>query len=206
MPIDSAGSFTLTSVVRGVRPATNVTSRRVGRIPTLDGMNATTRVHAPTIALAAAYGALLATIGLWPRHVDASLSLADWSVTRRAADLVTLTPEQVVATAEVSANAVLFVPVGLAVAFWWPRICVWAAVAAALSIAVVIELAQWLAPVDRTPSLIDLAANTAGACVGFVAVRAATAHPRWRVALLGTLIPVVVAVLGVLVWGLLAGS
>lgn len=44
-----------------------------------------------------------------------------------------------------------------------------------------------------------LVAATAGACVGFVAVRVASARPRWRTPLLGTLISVVIVVLGVLV-------
>lgn len=169
-------------------------------------MEATTRTLGPTVALATAYGALLAGIGLWPRHVDASLSLADWSLTRRIAELITLTPHQLVAAGEVIANAVLFVPVGLAVAYWWPRASTWIAATVAFSIAMVIELVQWLAPVDRTPSLSDLAANTAGACLGFGVLRLATARPRLRAAVLGPLLLVVIGVLGVLVWGLLAGS
>ena len=77
--------------------AINVTSHMSAAVPRLDGMDAATRPHGPMLALAAVYGALLAVIGLWPRHVDASLSLADWSLTRRLAELITLTPHQLVA-------------------------------------------------------------------------------------------------------------
>lgn len=175
-------------------------------VPRLDGMDAATRPHGPMLALAAVYVALLAVIGLWPRHVDASLSLADWPLTRRLAEPIALTPHQLVAAGEVIANAVLFIPVGLAVAHWRPRASAWIVAAVAFSIAIVIELVQWLAPVDRTPSLSDLAANTAGACLGFGVLRLATARPRLRAAVLGPLLLVVIGVLGVLVWGLLAGS
>lgn len=168
-------------------------------------MDTSTRVRDACVGLAVVYGVLLAMVGLWPRHVDAGLSVADWSATRAVADLVTLRPEQLVAVGEVAANAVLFVPLGLVVAFWWPRATARRAAVAGLSIAFVIEVVQWLAPVDRTPSVVDLVANTLGACVGFATVRVAASRPRLGPPMLGSLGAVVLAVLGVLVWGLIAG-
>ena len=165
-------------------------------------MAAPQRRHRPPYLVGALYAVFLAAVGTWPRHVDSGLPLADWALTRSLADLARLTPEQVVATAEVAANAVLFVPLGMMVTWWWPRARIVAAAGVGLAVALTIEIAQQVAPIDRTPSLVDVVVNVAGACLGFSVVRAAASHPRHRLALLGAVGVLVADVLGVLLWGL----
>lgn len=149
------------------------------------------------------YAVLVATVGAWPRHVDSGLALVDWSLTRSVAHVTALTPTEVVQTGEVLANAILFVPVGLIVAWWWPRAGLLHAAGTALSIALVIETVQALAPLDRTTSIVDVVANTSGGVLGFALARLVEAHSRWRRSVLGGLGIVIGGVLAVLVWGLL---
>lgn len=165
-------------------------------------MTAPRRRHTPTYVVGALYAVFLAAIGTWPRHVDSGLPLAEWALTRGIANVLGATPAQLVATAEVLANAVLFVPLGWMVAWWWPRAQVVAAVIAGLAVALTIEVAQQFAPIDRTPSLVDVVANVSGACVGFLAVRAVAARPQYRLAVLGSVGALVAAVVAVLLWGL----
>jgi len=169
-------------------------------------MQASPRPHGPTLVVAAGYAVLLAAIGAWPRHVDSGLALVNWSLTRKLAEVSTLTPTQVVTTAEVVANGILFIPVGLIVAWWWPRATILHAGAAALALALVIEVVQAFAPIDRTTALSDVLANTAGGLVGFEIARFVERHPRLRVPGLAVLTAVVGGVFAVLVWGLFTAS
>src|SRR5690606_37715769 len=131
-----------------------------------------------------------------------NLGLVDLAFTRQLAELLSVQPVRLVASAEILANMALFVPVGLFVALGWARSNVWDAIAAAAGISLAIEMAQWVAPIDRTGSVRDLLANVAGACLGFLAVRATRGHPRARAVLLGLLGVIVLVVVGTLGWGL----
>lgn len=165
-----------------------------------------TRPHGPTLVLATTYGLMLALVGLWPQHVDSGLGVADWTLTRHLAEALSLAPDQVTDAAQVVANVLLFVPVGFLVAWWLPRASALVAVVVGAGLSLAIELAQWWGPIDRTASWADVVVNAAGAGLGFVAIEVAPNRPWARVAVLGGLVTVVLAVLGVLVWGLVTAQ
>ncbi|MBC9226835.1 hypothetical protein GL325_10895 [Aeromicrobium sp. 636] len=167
-------------------------------------MESPPRPHGPVLVLAGAYAVLLALVGLWPDHVDSGLGLVDQPVVRALAELLTVTPTRLVSLGEVLANLFLFVPVGVVVAYGWPRARLSVAGIAALAISAVIETVQWAAPIDRTASALDLVVNTAGGCLGFVVVQAVSGRQRAQWWVLGSLTAIVLAVCAVLVWGLVA--
>lgn len=168
-------------------------------------MAALSRPSDSAVAVALVYGLMLATVGWWPTHVDSGLALADLSVVRVAAHLVAVQPVQVVAATEVLANVLLFLPVGVFIALGWRRAIALDAVLVAAVISLAIETVQWLAPIDRTASIMDLLANAAGGLLGYAAIRTAESHPRAGATVLGGLVLVIVGVLAVLVWGMALG-
>ena len=165
-------------------------------------MDSPPRPHGPVLLVAGAYAVLLALVGLWPEHVDSGLGLVDQPFVRTLAELLTVAPAQLVSVGEVLANLFLFVPVGVFVAYGWPKAHLPGAVIVAFAIALVIETIQWVAPIDRTASAVDLVVNAAGGCLGFAAVRAVRHHPRAQWLVLGGLALIVLGVAAVLVWGL----
>lgn len=166
-------------------------------------MRDTLRPSVPVVGSAVLYVVLLAAIGLWPRHVDDGLGIVDWPLTIGIADVLAVTASDVVSLAEVVANAVFFVPVGIFLALVLPRVSVLVAVALGCLLSGGIELIQWLGPVDRTASILDVVADTGGAVVGFIALRAAAHGSRPAQAALAALVLVTLGVLAVLVCGLL---
>lgn len=169
-------------------------------------MRDTLRPSAPVVGSAVVYVALLATIGLWPRHVDSGLAVVDWPLTIGIADVFSVTAAEVVTLAEVAANAIFFVPVGIFLALVFPRVTVLAAVALGCVLSGGIELIQWLGPVERTASILDVVADAGGAVLGFAALRAATHGSRLAKAALAVLVLVTLAVLAVLVGGLVTSG
>lgn len=161
------------------------------------------RTRRVVIVLAVLYVGLVAAIGLWPRHVDAGLGVETWPLTTAIADALSVPASRVVEGAEVLANTLLFVPVGAVVAVALPRASVLAAIAAGLGVAVAIELFQWFGPLDRTASLLDVAADVVGAVIGFGAVRAASSGSPVARAASATLAAVTLGVLVVLLCGLM---
>ncbi|QNL94304.1 VanZ family protein [Aeromicrobium senzhongii] len=166
-------------------------------------MRDTLRPSAPVVGSAVLYVLLVAAIGLWPRHVDAGLSIVDWRLTKGIADLLSVSASEVVGLAEVAANAVFFVPVGIFLALVFPRVSVLAAVTLGCLLSGGIELAQALGPVDRTASILDVVADAGGAVLGFAALRAATHGSRLAKIALAVLVLVTLGVVSVLVCGLL---
>ncbi|MCT9819027.1 VanZ family protein [Microbacterium sp. W1N] len=107
----------------------------------------------------ALYLGALALIALWPTPVDQGAGPLLQAIARVAP---ALTYERV----EFAANIALFVPFGLLLALIM-RSRRWLALPIAVATTVLVELAQGLLP-QRTPSVFDVIANTAGACLGIV--------------------------------------
>ena len=77
-------------------------------------------------------------------------------------------------------NVLLFVPVGLTLAWWLDSLWGWA-VPLALGLSLLIEVVQGIPGNSRLASLDDVACNAIGACLGVVTVaglRAWSAHSR----------------------------
>lgn len=108
------------------------------------------------------YGTALALIAFWPEHVDKHFS----PLLVRIIDIVPLlTYERL----EFGANIVMFIPLGALLATLLRRRSQLALPIAFLC-SVVIEGTQALLLDQRTPSIYDIIANTAGACIGIVLV------------------------------------
>jgi VanZ family protein len=114
------------------------------------------------------YGISLALIALWPIPVDAGAGGLLRRVTR-------VLPALTYARIEFSANILLFVPLGVLLMLILRRRYLILPIAIVTTVA--IECSQGLLLDKRTPSLLDIIANTAGACVGMVIVAAVES---WR--------------------------
>lgn len=148
------------------------------------------------------YVVLLVAIGLWPRHVDSALGVANWPLARGIAALIGTSAENVTRLGEMGANVVLFVPVGV-LAAWWSRRPFLAAAGVGAVISVGFEVAQWWWLVDRTPSVVDVVTNVTGAVLGCALVRFLPPPGTGRTVVVSAAVVLVVGVLAVLVWGLL---
>lgn len=109
-----------------------------------------------------AYGLTLATIALWPTHVDAPASELLEKITRAI-------PWLTYARIEFAANIALFVPFGALFSMLVTGKRSWLIVAAAAATSTTVELLQMLAT-DRTSSALDVLANTSGAALGVLVV------------------------------------
>lgn len=105
-----------------------------------------------------AYGVALAAIAFWPTPVDAGAR----PLLRAIHALV---PLLTYSRIEFAANVLLFVPVGLLVTLVL-RDRQWLVLPLAILATVTIETVQAVALHARTPSTLDIIANTAGACAG----------------------------------------
>ena len=114
------------------------------------------------------YGISLALIALWPIPVDSGAGGLLRRVTR-------VLPALTYARIEFSANILLFVPLGVLLMLILRRRYLILPIAIVTTVA--IECSQGLLLDKRTPSLLDIIANTAGACVGMVIVAAVES---WR--------------------------
>ena len=123
-----------------------------------------TATRAVARVLLTLYGISLAMIALWPVPVDAGAA----GFLRRVTNLV---PVLTYARIEFAANIVLFVPLGvLLMLILRKRYLI---LPIALVVTVAIECSQALLLDKRTPSVLDIIANTAGACIGLLIVAAA---------------------------------
>jgi hypothetical protein len=77
---------------------------------------------------------------------------------------------------EAPANVLLFIPIGLLLGWGFPRIPALAAWLLCAAASVAVEIAQEFLP-GRTPSLVDVATNSAGAAIGVLLY--AVAARRW---------------------------
>lgn len=118
----------------------------------------------------AGYGVLLAAVAFWPTPVDAGAR----PLLRAIHSLV---PMLTYPRIEFAANVALFVPVGLLLTLVLHRRR-WLVLPLALLTTVTIESVQAVALAARTPSVLDIIANTAGACVGMAVVGLAEAVSR----------------------------
>ena len=114
------------------------------------------------------YGISLAMIALWPVPVDQG---AAGFLRRVGRVLPMLTYPRI----EFSANILLFVPLGVLLMLILRRRYLILPIAIAVTVA--IECSQGLLLDKRTPSVLDIIANTAGACLGMLIVAAAES---WR--------------------------
>ncbi|WP_164232953.1 VanZ family protein [Microbacterium hydrocarbonoxydans] len=118
------------------------------------------------------YGLVVAYIVFWPTPSDFGLS--PW-LRRIAAIVPALTPMRV----EFAANILLFVPLGIGLAILLPRHR-YLVLPLGFLATLTIESLQGLLLSGRGATVIDLIANTAGACVGLVAVAAFEGLMRHR--------------------------
>ena len=109
------------------------------------------------------YGISLAMIALWPVPVDQG---AAGFLQRVGRVLPMLTYPRI----EFSANILLFVPLGVLLMLILRRRYLILPIAIAVTVA--IECSQALLLDKRTPSALDIIANTAGACLGMLIVAA----------------------------------
>ena len=114
-----------------------------------------------------AYALILAAIALWPTPVDRAgagmLMKALKELHRRGM------PGWIdYAFVESASNVLLFVPLGLLVVWILGRRYWWTGGVAGMLLSALIELAQLVFLPDRYPTLLDVAANTAGAALGGV--------------------------------------
>lgn len=114
----------------------------------------------------AAYAAALALIGLWATPVDQNVAVAELPPVEWMASLLDLTTTQSYKFVEVSANVLLFVPLG-ALVLLWRRQWGWVhATVIAFAISLGIEALQEIVRPERVATLNDVAANTVGGAIG----------------------------------------
>lgn len=135
-----------------------------------DAITAPTRSAVAHVILAL-YGSLLAAIAFWPTPVDAGLG-------GLIAQLTSTLPALTYPRLEFGANILLFVPLGVLLALILPR-ARYLVAPLSLIVTVTVECVQAIALDQRTPSVMDIVANTTGACLGLllVAVIAAARRP-----------------------------
>lgn len=107
-----------------------------------------------------AYVIVLGLIAFWPVPADSGAGPFLRAVTR-------LFPVLTYSRIEFSANILLFVPLGLLLTFILESDR-WLVMPIAFLTTVTIETGQAIALAARTPSVLDIVANTAGACLGIV--------------------------------------
>lgn len=112
--------------------------------------------------LLALYGVALALIAFWPEPVDRGASGVLRGITRAV-------PWLTYDVIETTSNVLLFVPLGVLLAFVIPRQR-GLIVPLALATTLVIETGQALFLAARTPSLRDVIANVLGATIGLALV------------------------------------
>lgn len=117
------------------------------------------RVRDPHIWLSA-YGVALALVAFWPVPVDSGAGPFLRSITH-------IFPVLTYSRIQFGANIVMFVPLGLLLSFILRRER-WLVLPIAFLTSVTIETGQAIALAARTPSVLDIIANTAGACAGMV--------------------------------------
>jgi VanZ family protein len=124
---------------------------------------------APVVTALACYAGATAIVAFWPTPVDRPAS----DLLRRALRGL----HELGAPAwfdyplvEMTANVVMFVPLGFLIAALLPRSLVWLSVVFGFSASITIELVQALALPQRYPALTDVMANTMGTAIGALAL------------------------------------
>lgn len=131
------------------------------RVSEKDQRTSPRRLTGPAVWLVV-YGVALALVALWPVPVDSGSRVFLKAVTRAV-------PWLTYPRIEFGANILLFVPLGLLLALLLGR-SRHLVLPIAITITVTIESLQAVLLTRRTASLLDVVANTAGACVGLLIV------------------------------------
>ena len=118
------------------------------------------------------YAIALAVIVFWPQHIDEGMGPLLEALNRY---LPIVTPRRV----EFGSNILLFVPLGILLAILLPRRR-YVVMPAGFVVSLTIESMQGIFLAGRTSSVSDLIANTAGACIGLLAVEVAESIRRRR--------------------------
>ena len=121
-----------------------------------------------------AYGVALALIAFWPVPVDSGAGPFLRAVTR-------IFPLLTYSRIEFTANIAMFVPLGFLLSVIL-RDARWLVLPLAFLTTVTIETGQAIALSARTPSVLDIIANTAGACAGMLLAALADLLARSRTA------------------------
>ncbi|WP_172806299.1 VanZ family protein [Aeromicrobium choanae] len=106
------------------------------------------------------------TLLLWPQHVDPWFGLDETAPATAPLRWLGVPQSQWWTIIEIGSNVALFVPFGFALALVLTRRPVVRTVLAGLATSVAFELLQAVLPIDRTPSVGDVVANTCGAALG----------------------------------------
>jgi len=135
--------------------------------------------------LLAAYIALIGVVVFWPTPVDrpvaSRIRTAVGAVQEAGATSVSYN------TVEITANVLMFVPLGVLLVLAVPRLPWWWAPIAAGLFSCAIEFVQFAFVAQRNATVVDALANTSGAVIGALAVylvqivgarRSRRAHPR----------------------------
>jgi glycopeptide antibiotics resistance protein len=115
---------------------------------------------------AAAYGLLLALVGLWPHRMDENLDVGGSAPVRWMVDHLGMTPAQGYTFVEFSANVALFIPLGALAITLLPGMRWRWAVILGLIISAAVEILQDVALPNRTASPRDVLANGLGVALG----------------------------------------
>ncbi|MDR6867249.1 glycopeptide antibiotics resistance protein [Microbacterium resistens] len=107
-----------------------------------------------------AYAIVLSLVAFWPQHVDKGISPF-------LEKLIALIPLMTYERLEFGANVALFIPFGVLLTLMLTRQR-YLVVPIAFLTTFTIESVQGVMLPDRTPSVNDILANTAGACIGLV--------------------------------------
>ncbi len=126
------------------------------------GSDSTERVRKGALILLAVYGAALAAIAFWPEPVDAGIEGVIGKIIERF-------PFVTYNRLEFAANILLFVPYGVLLALIASRALVLPIV---IVTTVAIECIQAVALDARTPTVLDIVANTTGGALGLLVVAA----------------------------------
>lgn len=126
----------------------------------MDDATSPRRSRSAARAWLALYAALLAGIALWPAPIDSGLGPF-------LARIGEVFPLLTYTRIEFAANILLFVPLGLLLAMILPRTR-YLVIPLSIVTTVTVESIQAIALDLRTPSVMDIVANTTGACIGLV--------------------------------------
>lgn len=145
-------------------------------VPPRPPLPAATRTTAGSIVVRVVlggYALLLTLVAFWPTPVDAQLGRVLNAITR-------IVPVLTHPRIEFLANVALFLPLGVLLAIVLVR-SRYLVLPIVFVTTFTIECVQGLLLPERTPSVMDMIANTAGGCVGLLAVAAVEAlHARRR--------------------------
>ncbi|MDF2991505.1 MAG: hypothetical protein K0S37_2019 [Microbacterium sp.] len=127
----------------------------------------------PVVVALTCYSAATAAIAFWPTPVDRPAAGLLRRVLLRLHE-AGVPPWFDYSFVEVSANVVMFVPLGFLIAALLPRNAAWVAVVVGLLASMTIEIGQWLLLPQRIPAASDVVANTMGSAIGALVLLALT--------------------------------